>query len=124
MPRAVDVYLADILDAVAQIRSYVEGMDDTAFSRDRKTLDAVLRNLEVIGEAARHVPARLRAETPEIDWKRVVAFRNVLAHEYFGVSVPIVWDIVQTKLGPLHATCARLLDGFSIVAHEDQKKLL
>jgi uncharacterized protein with HEPN domain len=64
MPRSVDVYLADIVDAIQHIQSYVEGMDAAAFASDRKTVDAVIRNLEVVGEAARHVPAKVRGRSP------------------------------------------------------------
>ena len=85
-------------------------MDNGAFISDRKTQDAVIRNLEVIGEASRNLSDELKAQSNEIEWTKIIGFRNILAHEYFGVSIPIVWDIVQNKLGPLREACTKLLN--------------
>ena len=109
MPRDYGLYLDDILEAIDQIQHYVQGMDENDFISDRTTQDAVIRNLEIIGEAARNLPDSLKAEELEIEWRKIVGLRNILAHEYFGVSVPIVWDIVRNKLQPLRSTCSRLL---------------
>jgi uncharacterized protein with HEPN domain len=84
-------------------------MDINDFSSDRKTQDAVIRNLEVVGEASRNLSDELKAQVTEIEWSKIIGFRNILAHEYFGVSIPIVWDIVQKKLDPLRAACIKLL---------------
>ncbi|MCF7935482.1 MAG: DUF86 domain-containing protein [Synergistales bacterium] len=110
MPRDYLLYIDDILEAIQRIRSYVEGMDQSGFSADRKTQDAVVRNLEVIGEAARHVPAPSDGSGTEVEWRKIKAFRNVLAHEYFGVNVEIVWDVVQNKLDLLEEECVHLLE--------------
>ncbi|MBN2123829.1 MAG: DUF86 domain-containing protein [Deltaproteobacteria bacterium] len=109
MPRDYGLYLEDIIEAVDRIHDYIQGMDEMGFSSDRKTQDAVIRNLEIIGEAARNLPDSLRAEDAEIEWRKIVGLRNILAHEYFGISVPIVWDIAQNKLRHLRDVCARLL---------------
>jgi len=109
MHRDYRLYLDDILEAIDRIREYVQGMDAEAFSSDRKTQDAVIRNLEVIGEASRNLADELKAQANEIEWSKIIGFRNILAHEYFGVSVPIVWDIVQNKLDPLRDACTKLL---------------
>ena len=110
MHRDYRLYLDDILDAIDRISEYVEGMDDDAFISDRKTQDAVIRNLEIIGEASRNLSDELKAQSNEIEWTKIIGFRNILAHEYFGVSIPIVWDIVQNKLGPLREVCTKLLN--------------
>ena len=104
------LYLDDILEAIGQIREYTASMQYGVFAQDRKTQDAVVRNLETIGEAANRLPAVVRAAAPEIEWRKLVGLRNVLAHEYFGVSLPVVWDVVGTKLGPLESVCRRLLE--------------
>jgi uncharacterized protein with HEPN domain len=109
MHRDYRLYLDDILDAIDRISEYVEGMDDDAFISDKKTQDAVIRNLEVIGEASRNLSDELKAQSNEIEWTKIIGFRNILAHEYFGVSIPIVWDIVQSKIGPLREACTKLL---------------
>ena len=110
MPRDHRPYLDDIVDATRRIREYTAGMDETAFAGDLKTQDAVIRNLEVIGEAARSIPDDLKAGTPEIEWRKIVGLRNILTHEYFGISIPIIWDVIQTKLAPLETTCRHLLE--------------
>ena len=66
--------------------------------------------MEIIGEASRNLSDELKARSSEIEWTKIVGFRNILAHEYFGVSIPIVWDIVQNKLGPLREVCTKLLN--------------
>jgi uncharacterized protein with HEPN domain len=105
MPRDYRLQLDDILGAIARIRGYVEGMSYEAFRADDRTQDAVVRNLEVIGEAARTLPEEVKARASGVDWRKLVGLRNVLIHEYFGISLPIVWDIVANKLDELESTC-------------------
>ncbi|MBI2877362.1 MAG: DUF86 domain-containing protein [Candidatus Tectomicrobia bacterium] len=114
MRRDPRLYLDDILEAIAQIREYTSGFDYTRFTQDRKTQDAVARNLEIIGEAARRLPESLCAAAAEIEWRKIVGLRNILAHEYFGVSLPVVWDVVQNKLGSLEIACRNLLGDDSL----------
>jgi uncharacterized protein with HEPN domain len=111
MPRDHRVYLTDILEAVRRILSYTDGMSLGDFEKSLVTVDAVVRNLEVIGEAAGRIPGEIQAEAPEIEWRKIIALRNVLAHEYFGVNTKIVWDVVVNKLGPLEHTCRNILEG-------------
>jgi len=101
MPRDYKVYLEDILEAVQKIRSFTAGYSREKLMQDAKTLDAVVRNLEVIGEAVKHIPNDLRTKHPHMDWKKIAGLRDILIHEYFGIDVDIIWDILQTKLTPL-----------------------
>jgi len=94
MPRDFRLYVDDMLDAIKQIRFYIEGYNQDAFGADRKTQDAVIRNLEVIGEAARNLPEEIKAAASEVEWRKITGLRNILIHEYFGISVPVLWDIV------------------------------
>ena len=105
MPRDHRQQLDDIVDAIMTIREYVAGMDYDEFAADRKTRDAVIRNLEVIGEAARALPDEIKQRSQHIEWRKIIALRNLLIHEYFGVSVEIVWDVVENKLDGLEAAC-------------------
>jgi len=76
----------DILDAIQNILSYTAGMDYSALSEDRRTFDAVIRNLEVIGKAAAHVPESVQISYPQVPWRQMKGIRNMLIHEYFGVD--------------------------------------
>ncbi|RJP64428.1 MAG: DUF86 domain-containing protein [Candidatus Abyssobacteria bacterium SURF_17] len=109
MPRDYRLYLDDILESIDAIIQYVDQMNFDEFSTDRKTVDAVVRNMEVIGEAARNLPDEIKELAPEIEWKKIVALRNVLAHEYFNITKKILWDIIHTKLPPLKIACLTLM---------------
>lgn len=98
MPRDYRVFLEDILEAIDKIRRYTAGLSQDTFRRDDKTLDAVVRNLEVIGEAVKKLPAKIRSKHPQVDWKRIAGLRDILIHEYFGIDVEIIWDILESKL--------------------------
>lgn len=109
MSRDYRLYLDDIIEAIRRIRAFTDRMDFDAFNGDLKTQDAVVRNLEIIGEASGRLPEAVRHAAPEIEWRKVVGIRNILAHGYFGISLPIIWDVVQNKLGDLSGACSRLL---------------
>ncbi|MBC8469011.1 MAG: DUF86 domain-containing protein [Planctomycetes bacterium] len=109
MPRDYKQQLDDILQAIALIREYVKDTDYKAFEADKKTQDAVIRNLEVIGEAARTIPDEIKQKNEEIEWYKIIALRNILIHEYFGVNLTIVWDVIQNKLDALESTCQKML---------------
>jgi len=98
MPRDFKVFIDDILEGINKIRLYTAGMVYESFIDDNKTVDAVLRNLEIIGEAAKGIPENIRQENPEIEWQKVIGLRNVLIHQYSGIDLEIVWDIICHKL--------------------------
>jgi len=98
MPRDYRIYLEDILEAARKVIQYTEGVSRQNFAADAKTLDAVLRNLEVIGEATKMLPAELRAQHSDVDWKRIAGLRDILIHRYFGIDIDIIWDVVQNKV--------------------------
>lgn len=110
MPRDPRVYIGDILEAIRRMRSYTENMDFAAFAKSPITIDAVVRNLEVIGEAAGRIAEEIRAGAPEVEWRKIIALRNVLAHEYFGIHTKIIWDVIADKLTPLERACRRVLE--------------
>ena len=109
MPRDFRVYLEDILGATSKIRRYINGLSKQGFAADEKTLDAVIRNLEVIGEAVKQLPADLRAREPGVDWQKIAGLRDILIHQYFGIDVDILWDIAQNKLPALEASVSTML---------------
>ena len=104
------LYVEDMLEFAQQAASYAQGMDQEAFIADRRTYDATLRNIELIGEAASHVPAQARRAHPEVEWQRIVATRNRVAHAYLGIDDDVIWDIIQTDLPELLDALRRLLE--------------
>lgn len=101
MLRDYKVYLEDILQAVAKISKFTAGISKENLFNDEKTLDAVIRNLEVIGEATKKVPEDIRLKCQDVEWKKISGLRDILIHEYFGIDHTIVWDIIQNKLPAL-----------------------
>ena len=101
MPRDASLFLDDILDACRKIRRYTVNVTPDQFRSDEKTVDAVVRNLEVIGEAAKKLPDEFRDQIRDVEWQRIAGLRDILIHEYFGIDVEIIWDIVQNKVPTL-----------------------
>jgi len=100
--RSPRLYLDDIKQACDDILQFSQGIDSAkAFESDRKTFLAVIRCLEVLGEAARQMPRSFREKHPEVPWREIGNLRNVIAHEYFGLEPEIIWDIVQTQVPDL-----------------------
>ena len=91
MKRTHEDYLKDILDAIAFIEEFTSGMDFEDFSKDRKTQFAVIRALEIIGEAAKAIPEDFKKEHPEVPWREMAGMREELIHAYFGVDLHVVW---------------------------------
>lgn len=105
-------YLAHILQAISRIHEYVENMDEKAFVLDCRTQDAVIRNFEIIGEASRNIEKRypaFAAEHPEVPWTIAYEMRNVLAHGYFKVDLPLVWRTIEVDLPKLEVQVEALL---------------
>ena len=100
-PRNWRLRVEDIVTAAESIEDYIRGMTFDGFCQDKKTVDAVVRNLEVIGEAARHVPDEVRNRFRDIAWADMSDMRNVLIHEYFGVDLPILWKTIRSDRPPL-----------------------
>jgi uncharacterized protein with HEPN domain len=108
MSRDLLLYFDDILDAIANIRKFTSGMGFHAFRSDLKTQHACIRNLEVIGEATKHIPESARDTAPEIEWRKISGLRDILTHEYFGVDVEILWDVIENKLSDLETAVQKL----------------
>ena len=105
------LFVEDILESVELIESYIANMEFEDFKNDRKTIDAVVRNFEVIGEASRNVPDNVRNKYQNVDWKGIIGLRNRIAHEYFGLSVTIIWSIVTQEIPRLKKQMKQILAG-------------
>lgn len=93
--------IEDMLESALKIKKYTIGQNIDQFIKDEKTADAVVRNFEIIGEAASRIDFEFRSDNPQIEWKRLKGFRNRLIHDYFGVDYEIVWEIIQCDLDEL-----------------------
>lgn len=95
--------IRDMLESCNKILQYTDNMDFEAFCNDSKTLDAVIRNFEIIGEAANRLPEDFKDDYNNIDWHRIRGFRNRIVHDYIGIDFGIVWEIRNNYLRPLIA---------------------
>ncbi len=104
MSRDWRLYLDDILECCGRVREYTSGLDQAGLVGNQLVYDAVLRNLEIIGEAAKRIPAEVRLQRPQIEWSKIAGMRDWLAHAYFHVNADIVWDVIENKLPELEQT--------------------
>jgi len=101
--------IEDILASIQKIENYTHGMTYKQFSTDDRTIDAVIRNLEIIGEAAGHIPLEIQEKYPELAWLEMRGMRNIMAHEYFGLSLSIIWRAIERDIQPLRRDLAMIL---------------
>ena len=102
------IYLLHIRDAIHRIIEYTREGSST-FVKDTKTQDAVLRQLEIIGEATKNISPALREKNPAIPWKKIAGLRDKVIHEYFGVNIELVWNVVENQIPTLEKNISKLL---------------
>ncbi len=102
-------YLEDILDAISKITKFIVGMTSDQFAEDDKTSYAVIRALEIIGEATKHIPDHVRKKYPKVSWREMAGIRDKLIHDYFGVNMEVVWKTVTEDLSRLESEILRIL---------------
>ncbi|WP_290623844.1 MULTISPECIES: HepT-like ribonuclease domain-containing protein [unclassified Archaeoglobus] len=108
--RSPELFIQDMLEAIEKIERYTESVEDlNDFMEKDIVVDAVLRNLEIIGEAARNIPEEIREKYPEIPWNRVVGLRNVVIHGYFVVDLEIIWVIIREQLPELKNVLRKMM---------------
>lgn len=109
MSRDPELRLEDILEASLAIETYIQGFTYESFINDRRTVDAVIRNLEIVGEAVKHLPEEITGQFPEIPWRAIAGFRDILAHSYFRTEDSIIWDSSTIHNPVLIAAVRKLL---------------
>lgn len=99
--RDYKLYLDDISKAIKKIERYTKGLTFQKLKKKDLIIDGVARNLEIIGEATKNIPTSIKQKYPNIEWKKVSGLRDILAHEYFGIDLEVLWDIIKNKLPDL-----------------------
>jgi len=115
--RSYKLFVNDIMDAITKIERYIKNLDYDAFTKNGMAIDAVIRNLEIIGEAARNIPDNVKERYPNVPWKRMVGLRNIVTHEYFGVDLDNIWKIIKVNIPEVKPDIMKILDEF-----KDRKK--
>ncbi len=113
MPREYEDYLGDLLDAIEKIKNFIKGLEFEGFKRDDKTKFAVIRGLEIIGEATKHISEAVRIKYPDVPWKEMAGMRDILAHDYFGVEEETVWLTAKEKIPQLKPSIEKILTEMS-----------
>jgi len=106
-------FLNDIMMSISKIEDYTEGMNLYEFIEDERTKDAVIRNLEVIGEAAKNLDERIHQQNPEIPWRKIIGLRNIILHAYFGIDWENIWKIIKEDIPGFRSDIEK-------IAHEHQ----
>lgn len=109
MKRTYKLYLNDILQAIERIETYTKGLNFEDFSKNSMIVDAVVRNFEIIGEAAKQIPPEIRAQQGQIQWKEMAGMRDKLSHNYSGIDIEIVWKTAKKRLPELKCIIMELL---------------
>lgn len=103
-------YIEDILDSIDAIEEFVKGMNFEEFKKNKKTVYAVVRAIEIIGEAAKNIPQTVKEKHPKIPWKDMAAMRDKVIHEYFGVDKQVVWETIKHDIPNIKSPIKKILD--------------
>lgn len=110
--RFYEDYFDDILNSIDDIKSFIKGMEFNDFQKDKKTINAVVRSMEIMGEAAKKIPKTIRDKYPAVPWKKMAGMRDKMIHEYSGIDLEIIWKVATediSKLKPLIKDAAKSL---------------
>lgn len=121
MKRGYKDYIVDVVDAIDKIERFTENMEFNDFESDDKTLLAVVKSLEIIGEAVKKIPENVRKIYPEIPWSKIAGMRDKLVHEYFGINIKVVWRTIKEDIPSIKPTMKEMLE--KLEREERSKKL-
>ena len=109
MKRDYRDYLTDILESIEKIEEFTKGFTPARFAADEKTQLAVIKSLEIIGEAVKKIPTTLKKKHPDIPWRQISGMRDKLVHEYFGINIKVVWKTIVEDIPPLKPLMGKML---------------
>ena len=110
--RRFDLYLDDMLLSIQHIEEYIKDIDYPAFKKNYMIVDAVIRNFEIIGEAANNIPQHIKDKYPDLPWKKMYGLRNLISHEYFTIDYELIWEIATKDLPKNKATLINIISAF------------
>ena len=110
MIRDFNLFLDDIFESLEKIEEYTRGIDFNAFTQDRKTIDAVIRNFEILGEATKQIPETIKSKYSEVPWKEMAGMRDKLVHAYFGIDTAVIWETITNRLPGLKDQIQKIIE--------------
>ena len=110
MPRDYKVFLDDILEAAKKVLEYTAGFSEEQFYADRKTVEAVIWNLQIIGEATKNIPQEIRSEYPDLPWRDMEGLRDIIVRQYFGIKLDVIWKIIRDDVPLLEKQAREILE--------------
>ena len=111
MKRDINLFIQDILENIKDIESFSKGLNKEKFENDKLKQNAIIRSLEIIGEATKNIPDSFRKRYPKIPWRKIAGFRDILSHAYFGVSMDRIWNIIEIDLQKLKKEISKIKIG-------------
>jgi uncharacterized protein with HEPN domain len=113
--RDYTLFLEDALNALEKIERYTESLTFEKLCENEMAIDAIVRNLEIIGEASKNIPEKVKRKYPFVEWKEAIGFRNVLIHDYFGIDMESVWDTIKNNLPSLKENIKKVLEAEKLI---------